>query len=264
MRYSNLHTHTVFSDGKHTMEENVAAAVENNMLLLGFSDHSLTPIDVCYCIQRHDYDTYLQTARELNEKSGIPVYAGLELDAYSKEDTSIFDYIIASVHYLYRDDQYYPLDHNPQLLDKCIREAFGGNALDMVRCYCDTLGEHVAKVGPTFVGHFDLIAKFSTMPETDERYQVIMADKLKEIISICPYIELNTGAISRGWRKLPYPADFLLDVVRDNGGRILLSSDCHDKGHLTYWFDEAVELLKEKKINSIWVFNGNGFDEQSI
>ena len=264
MRYSNLHSHTVFSDGKHTMEENAAAAVERNMLSLGFSDHSLTPIDACYCIQRSDYDTYLRTARELNEKSGIPIYAGLELDAYSKEDISIFDYVIASVHYLYRNGQYYSLDHNPQLLDKCIREAFGGEVLDMVRCYCDTLGEHVAKSNPTFVGHFDLIAKFSTVPENDDRYRAVMADSLKEIIKICPYIELNTGAISRGWRKMPYPADFLLDIVRDNGGKILLSSDSHNKDHLTCWFDQAVELLKQEKFSSIWIFNGNGFEEQNI
>ena len=264
MRYSNLHTHTVFSDGRHTMEENIAAAIEKNMLSLGFSDHSLTPVDSCYCIQRHAYGTYLQTIRRLNETSGIPVYAGLELDAYSEDDISVFDYVIASVHYLYRNNKYYPLDHNPDLLDHCIRDAFDGDTLDMVRCYCNTLGEHVAKTNPTFVGHFDLIAKFSTMPETDERYQTIMADALKEIIKICPYIELNTGAISRGWRQTPYPADFLLDVVRGNGGRIVLSSDSHDKDHLAFWFDEAVDLLKKKNIDSIWVFNGIGFEAQKI
>lgn len=264
MRYSNLHTHTVFSDGKHTMEENVAAAVEKNMLSIGFSDHSLTPLDVEYCIQRDAYDAYLQTMRQLHETGRIPVYAGLELDAYSDDDVSVYDYVIASVHYLYRNNQYYPLDHNPELLDHCVRDAFGGNALDMARCYCDTLGEHVAKTNPTFVGHFDLPAKFSTMPEADERYQTIMADALKEIIRICPYIELNTGAISRGWRKEPYPADFLLDVVRSNGGRIVLGSDSHSKEHLTFWFDEAVDLLKKKNVDTIWVFNGTGFEAQKI
>ena len=264
MGYSNLHTHTVFSDGKHTMEENVAAAVEKNMLSIGFSDHSLTPIDVCYCIQREAYDTYLRTIRALNETSSIPVYAGLELDAYSNDDISVYDYVIASVHYLYRNGEYYPLDHNPQLLDKCIREAFGGDVLEMIRCYCDTLGDHVAKTKPAFVGHFDLPAKFSTMPESDGRYQSIMADHLREIIKLCPYIELNTGAISRGWREMPYPADFLLDVIRDSGGRIVLGSDAHDKEHLTCWFDEAIALLKKKNIDSIYMFNGTGFEAQKI
>ena len=172
--------------------------------------------------------------------------------------------MIASVHYLYRNGEYYPLDHNPQLLDKCAREAFGGDVLDMIRCYCDTLGEHVAKVKPTFVGHFDLPAKFSTMPETDDRYRTVMADALREIIKICPYIGLNTGAMSRGWRKIPYPADFLLEVVRDHGGRIVLGSDAHNKDHLTFGFDESVMLLKRKDIHSIWVFNGTAFEAQTI
>ena len=264
MGYSNLHTHTVFSDGKHTMEENLAAAIEKDMLSLGFSDHSLAPIDMSYCIQREAYDTYLQTIRELGKSSSIPVYAGLELDAFSEDDVSVFDYVIASVHYILRKGKLYPLDHNPQLQDQCVREAFGGQVLDMIRCYCDTLGEHVAKTNPTFVGHFDLPAKFSTLPESDDRYRAIMADSLKEIMKICPYIELNTGAISRGWRKTPYPADFLLDVVRDNGGRIVLGSDAHNKEHLTCWFEEAVELLRSKNIHYIWIFNGTIFEAQTI
>ena len=62
-------------------------------------------------------------------------------------------------------------------------------------------------------GHFDVITKFSLMPEADDAYRTIAADALKEVLKICPYIEMNTGAISRGWRKTPYPASYLLDVV---------------------------------------------------
>ena len=61
MRYSNLHTHTVFSDGKHTMEENVLSAIEKNMAALGFSDHSFTACDPSYCMQLEQYDAYLAT-----------------------------------------------------------------------------------------------------------------------------------------------------------------------------------------------------------
>ena len=34
MRYSNLHTHSTFSDGKHTMEENVLSAIEKEREML--------------------------------------------------------------------------------------------------------------------------------------------------------------------------------------------------------------------------------------
>ena len=45
MRYSDLHTHTVFSDGANTMEEMVRAAVERNFVSIGISDHSYTAFD---------------------------------------------------------------------------------------------------------------------------------------------------------------------------------------------------------------------------
>ena len=35
MRHSNLHTHTVFSDGYYTVEETVLAAIDRNMISLG-------------------------------------------------------------------------------------------------------------------------------------------------------------------------------------------------------------------------------------
>ena len=42
MRYSNLHTHSTYSDGKYSLEENVLSAIEKQMRSIGFSDHSFT------------------------------------------------------------------------------------------------------------------------------------------------------------------------------------------------------------------------------
>jgi histidinol-phosphatase (PHP family) len=102
------------------------------------------------------------------------------------------------------------------------------------------------------------------MPEEDEKYQIIAADALKEILKYCPYVEMNTGAISRGWRKVPYLNAQLLDVMKQNGGEVVLGSDSHHRDNLTFYFDECVELLKENHIDHISVFNGNSFDKMDI
>ena len=52
MRYSNLHTHTSFSDGKADMDAFIREAQEKNMLSIGFSDHSYTPCDLTYCMKK--------------------------------------------------------------------------------------------------------------------------------------------------------------------------------------------------------------------
>lgn len=266
MRYSNLHNHTVFSDGKHTPEENVLSAIERNMLSLGFSDHSFTACDPSYCMQQERYGEYLQTITALKEtyKDRLPIYRGIELDYYSDMPEGAFDYLIASVHYIIKDGVTYPIDHSLRQQEDCIRDAFGGDVLAMAKCYYDMLTEHVIRSKPTFVGHFDVITKFSMMPEDTDAYRQIAKTALKEILKHCPYIEMNTGGISRGWRKTPYPGAYLLETIRENGGEILLSSDSHDKNNLTFHFDECVELLKENGIDHICVFNGTGFDRMAI
>lgn len=264
MRYSNLHNHTCFSDGKHTIAENVAAAEKLNMLSLGFSDHSYTACDPLYCMQLQDYDNYIKAIEEAKRYSAIPIYAGIEQDYYTTADCSGFDYVIASIHYIIKDGVCHPIDHSPEQQRRCIDEAFGGNVLDMAKCYYDMLCEYVQRLKPTFVGHFDVITKFSQMPENDDRYCAIAQDAMKQVLKTCPYIELNTGAIARGVRTVPYPASNLLDVIRDNGGKILLSADSHQKENLTFCFDESVALLKSKGFDSVAVFNGKGFDSVSI
>lgn len=255
MRYSNLHTHTCFSDGKAEMEAFVLAAQERNMLSLGFSDHSHTPCDLSYCMKKDRYGDYLRSLEQMKKDAPLPVYAGLELDADSDDDLSPFDFLIASVHYIKIGNRCWSVDHGPRLQADCIREGFGGDPVAMVRAYYDALGEHVSRVKPTFVAHFDLPAKFSALPEEAEAYREAAKAAMKEILRLCPYLEINTGAIARGLRSVPYPAPWLLDTVREAGGKVLLSSDAHRPEHLTCYFDEALDLLKAHGIRQIHVFN---------
>lgn len=266
MRYSNLHTHSSFSDGKHSMEENVLSAIEKNMLSLGFSDHSFTACDPSYCMHEEQYGDYLKTIAHLKETYAdrISIYTGMELDYYSDLDPCGYDYIIASVHYIVKNGICYPIDHSPKQQKDCIANAFGGDILAMAKCYYDMLCEHIERIKPTVVGHFDVITKFSLMPEDDEAYREIARQALKRAIKTCPYIEVNTGAISRGWRKDLYPNWYLLQTILDEGGEVLLSSDSHHRDNLIYYFDETVDILKQAGFDHICVFNGTGFDRVAI
>ena len=84
MRFSNLHTHTTFSDGVGTVRQNIESAINKNMLSLGISDHSFTACDTSYCMKLSDYDRYFEEISSLKSeyKDKIPVYLGLEKDYY--------------------------------------------------------------------------------------------------------------------------------------------------------------------------------------
>ena len=48
--------------------------------------------------------------------------------------------------------------------------------------------------------------------------------------------EINTGAMARGYRTEPYPAQWIVAELRHRGIKRILSSDCHDKSNLLYGF----------------------------
>ena len=68
MRYSNLHTHTTYSDGQHSIEENILSAINKNMVSLGFSDHSCTDFDLRYCMQPEKVAEYIAEVRRMQKK----------------------------------------------------------------------------------------------------------------------------------------------------------------------------------------------------
>ena len=58
---------------------------------------------------------------------------------------------------------------------------------------------------------------------------------------LLPYdvpFEINTGAISRGYRSEPYPSREIIAYIREKGGRFILSSDAHSKENIGYGFEE--------------------------
>lgn len=58
-----------------------------------------------------------------------------------------------------------------------------------------------------------------------------------------PVFEVNTGAISRGYRTEPYPAADQIEYIRSKGGLLVLSSDSHSEKNVCYMFDEFRHLL---------------------
>jgi histidinol-phosphatase (PHP family) len=58
-----------------------------------------------------------------------------------------------------------------------------------------------------------------------------------------PVFEINTGAISRGYRTVPYPADDQIDYIKSKGGVFIMSSDSHAAGTICSGFEEF-EYLK--------------------
>lgn len=266
MKYSNLHQHTIFSDGKDTVEDVVLSAINHGMQSIGISDHSFTDVIETSCkMALPDNPEYLSEIKRVKEKykDKISVFTGIEKDYYSVVDRKKYDYIIASVHFMEANGKVYAIDHAADIQQEYIDNVCGYDALKFARDYYNLVVKHVRESRPDIVGHFDVITKFGLIKETDG-YKKIALDALDEVLGYANIIEVNTGAMVKGLRSVPYPAKFLLEEILRRGGSVILSSDSHNKDTVVGYFDEAVELLKSVGFKTIKQFDGEKFIDVEI
>ncbi len=267
MKYSNLHTHSIYSDGAHTPREIVEQAFSQNMTAIGISDHSYTFFDKTYCIAENKNGEYINELRALKEeyKGRLEVLVGIELDAFSSGyNRADFDYIIGSCHYLNFGDAYVSVDSSLVGVKNAIQKYCDGDSMKFAMKYFDTYTERICAMRPDILGHIDLVSKLGVVDEESELYRKKALQTLCDSLSVSDIIEMNTGAISRGYKKLPYPARFLLGEIKARKKSIILSSDSHSKDTLTFYFDECLDILRENDIKSIVTYKDGKFEEIGI
>ena len=154
--------------------------------------------------------------------------------------------------------KYYAIDHARDVQQDYIDNVCGGDVLKFVRDYYDLVVKHVRESRPDIVGHFDVITKFGLIDESDG-YKKIALNALDEVLKYCDIVEVNTGAITRGYRTVPYPAKFLLEEILRRNASVILSSDSHNKGTVIGYFDEAVKLLKSIGFKTVKQFENGTF-----
>lgn len=266
MLYSNFHQHTTFSDGKDSVEEVVLSAIKQNMIAIGISDHSYVGGFETSCkMSLPDNPEYLMEIKHIKEKykDKIAVYTGVEKDYLSAIDRTKYDYVIASVHFMFAGGKYYAIDHARTVQQEYIDEVCKGNALKFVSDYYDLVVKHVRESRPDIVGHFDVITKFGLIEETKE-YKEIALNALRQVLKYCNVIEVNTGAIIRGYKTAPYPSEFLLEEILRKNGKVILSSDSHNKDTVAGYFSQALELLKRVGFKKVQRFKDGKFIDVDI
>lgn len=244
-----LHVHTLFSDGKNSAEEVVLSGIEKGFTTLGFSDHSPVHFDSGYCMNEEKIPAYVKEISRLKEKykDKIEILCGIEQDFYSENYPFDFDFIIGSVHYIKVLDDYIPVDNTAKHLTDAAEKYFGGDIYSLAEEYYRLVGESAEKTNATIIGHFDLITKFTEKEElfdvSHPRYINAWKKAVDMLIDKNIPFEINTGAISRGYRTTPYPSKEIIDYIKEKGGRLILSSDSHKADTIAFKFKEFSSLL---------------------
>ena len=256
----------------------IAHAIRLGFDSIGFSSHA--PADVP---RTEEYSPYDYACRDMVEYKNalsllkkkyegvIDIFIGSELDAYSYGvvDPSDLDYTLASVHLGIKDGVVMEYDHNAEMSKKYIKELYGGDSVAYAKDYYAIVASLPERFNASFVGHFDVITKFNErypgLIDTESRgYRNAALDALTAVRERMEFFEVNTGAISRGYKTVPYPASFILDRMKELKCKLILTSDCHDGRFLSCHFAESKEYLKSHGITELYYLTGSGFVGEKI
>ena len=202
-----------------------------------------------YCIKKDDIPRFQAEVNALKIKYAdkICVLCGVEQEYISTCSTEGFDYSIGSVHYFIVGDKLYHVDWYEEYFLDVIKNVFNGDFYLAVENYFDTVANVIEKTGADIIGHFDLINKFNEgdrlFSTKHPRYVNAYKKALEKLLKTGKPFEVNTGAISRGYRTEPYPSLDALNIIKQNGGTLILSSDAHNKDNVAYQFDIWQKLI---------------------
>lgn len=252
MSVSTFHTHTKYCDGKNTAEEMILAAIEAGCEEIGFSGHSPLDFETGWAMKKEDAPSYLKELEALKEKykDKIKVYIGIEQDYRSTTPTDMYEYVLGSVHHVYADGQYFEVDNSPEVTRETIEKHFDNDPYKYCEAYYSSVKDIYNKTKCQIIGHFDLVTKFNeVLPLIDTshpRYVKAVNDALDVLLKTPAAFEINTGAISRGYRTSPYPEEWILDKIGKNGNKFVICSDTHSAKTVDFKLDEQKQMLDKK------------------
>lgn len=265
MTKQNLHTHTIYCDGKDTPEEMVLTAIDKGFDSIGFSIHSFMDYFPPFVAQGDMTDDHRREIIRLKEayKDKISIYLGVEYDFFSEPEFDGYEYAIGSVHFLKLQGEKVSFDEGEKVVEDIIESYFGGDGMKYAKAYYETVAQLPARGRFDILGHFDIVTKHAENRKffdcESKEYMDAAFEAAHALAGKIPFFEVNTGAIARGYRTTPYPAIPIIKELKRLGFGAVISSDCHRRDMLDCKFDEAAQLLYECGFKEKYILTDAGF-----
>lgn len=255
---ANYHTHSLYCDGKSTLEEQVREAEKQGLRQLGFSSHAPVPFENNFAISEEKLPEYVLEIDGLKDKTFVTLLKSLEcdfipgmtMDFSERQSANGLDYIIGGVHLVkppHADGLWFIDGPKQEIYDDGLRDLFGNNIKLAVTTFWEQTFEMLETQKMDIIAHFDKIKmhnrnRFFT---EDEHWYKILADKAIQLIKQHDVIiEVNTRGLYKKRSDSFYPSTELLMKARKADIPVLISSDAHKAEELTLFVPEALVELQ--------------------
>ncbi len=273
----NLHTHTLFSDGKSTPEELVKAAIDSGLKSLGFSDHAPVPFQNSFSIAEGELSKYIAKIQQLKNEYAdqLEILLSLEVDHipglmddfFVKNKDLKLDYSIGSVHLVgeHEPANLWFIDGSKrEIYDDGLRQFFGNEIRQAVKAFYHQTNRMLEQQTPDIIGHLDKIKMHNQnrfFREDESWYRALVRETIQVIKEKEVVAELNTRGKYKGRSETLFPSDWILREMKALNIPVVISSDAHHAQEVVLLFDEAAKALKKAGYRSIWKFQHKQWQE---
>ena len=204
----------------------------------------------------------MEEMEELKERyrGRLNLHIGIERDSMGPLQPA--EYVIGSVHQIIKDKEAVMVDESEEILKDAVNRLWGGDWYRLTADYYAREAKAAELTACDIIGHVDLITKFNQdghlFDETCDAYLEPAMAAVRELSKSGALFEINTGAMSRGFRREPYPSPALLKEIRRLGGKIIINSDSHRTDTLAWQFQAAVRLAKECGFDGSYILAPEG------
>ena len=304
MQNFNLHTHSIYSDGKSQPREIVEEAVRQGLTTLGFSEHSPLPFDNNFSVKEADMPRYVAEIAQLKAefKGKIDIYCGLEADyltgvsepfAVTKEKYHL-DYLIGGVHLVIEPalrqaqgpeetkvvepvetptqtinpDEIWFIDGPKwEVYDEGLQKFFDGDIRRAVRRFFEQSNEMIENESFDIIAHFDKIKMHNRdryFHEDEPWYRKLALETLDLIREKGLVMEINTRGIYKKRYNGFYPSPWLMEEACKMHIPAIISADAHHFSEITLEFEAAENALKKAGYRSVVNFKDGRWVEVAI
>ena len=269
MKPTNYHTHTLYCDGRASMETFVRFALSRGYSSLGISSHAPLPFSTPWTMEWDTMEHYIAEFRRLQARyaSRLELYLGLEIDYLNDRHHPAalcfqqlpLDYSIGSVHLIY-DPQgvVVDIDTTPAHYRTIVDRHFQGDLDLVIRLYYARLLRMVEWGGFDILGHADKMhynASCYRPGLLDEPwYDSLVHDYLATVARHGYMVEINTKSyLDTGTF---FPNQRYWSYLHDLGVRVLVNSDAHYPDRLDCGRQEALAALWQAGYREVMEMHG--------
>jgi len=277
---TNYHTHCYLDDGKGHPREYAEAALARGFDALGFSCHAPLPYPNEWALKEEDLSVYVKLIEELKEeyRGRLEIHLGLETDyipdvigpSHPRYNAYPLEYKIGSVHSL-RDrvtGEEISIDNSPEDIRQLLEHSFSDSIKDLCEAYFSSQIRMLREQRFDILGHCDLIRKLNSNNRFFDPgagwYRDMARGMLDEASRAGVVVEVNTGAIARGYTREFYPSCDLLRYAGEKKIPLTLNADAHVPEKISEAFTPSLSIIAEAGYTSLMYLRNGAWVEAPI